>query len=131
MLELKPAICFSLQQILTEAICPSLATDTWLLWPLVTRCIHFRPVCSILALTCGSYVAGLFNGQLTSGPSHRARIPSTANIAVAEGALIGSALDMEQAVFYRRTAVTSGAPEHLVMALFFLSTVFSAWRLRT
>ncbi|MDP2435527.1 MAG: hypothetical protein Q8P67_07275 [archaeon] len=51
------------------------------------------------------FVAGVFNGNETvQQPSHRARIPSTAalNLSSQGLSLVGSALDMESAVFERK-----------------------------
>lgn len=59
------------------------------------------------------YIAGVFNGLSSKDPSHRARLPSPLSITVqAPGAvLIGALLDMERAVYYRRTQVDTAVIE--------------------
>jgi trehalose/maltose hydrolase-like predicted phosphorylase len=47
------------------------------------------------------YVAGVFNGA--GQTTHRARIPSTNAITLTNAQHVGSALDLERAVFYRRS----------------------------
>lgn len=59
-----------------------------------------------LLAACGcSYVAGVYNGYLTTDPSHRARIPSPFNVQFAGVQGLITALDMEFATYYRRAVV--------------------------
>jgi hypothetical protein len=51
------------------------------------------------------YVAGVFNGFSTITPSQRAQVPSTTAITFnskEQYQLIGSALDLEKAIHYKR-----------------------------
>lgn len=80
--------------------------------------------------TADVFLAGVFNGLSTSAPSHRARVPSTGmvfffvvvctagspntrslavNVAIADGTVFACALDIERAMYLRRSAITSGA----------------------
>eukprot|EP01116_Phalansterium_solitarium_P016178 TRINITY_DN3701_c0_g1_i1.p1 TRINITY_DN3701_c0_g1~~TRINITY_DN3701_c0_g1_i1.p1 ORF type:complete len:702 (-),score=253.28 TRINITY_DN3701_c0_g1_i1:809-2914(-) len=51
------------------------------------------------------YISGVFNGFSSKTPSHRARIPGTLSISVANSTPLGSALDLERGVFYRRSVL--------------------------
>ena len=65
-----------------------------------------------LATQVGSdsvWVSGLFNGYLTSDPSHRARIPATLAVG-APCTPAAAALDMREAVYYRRSYVAPSPP---------------------
>ena len=60
----------------------------------------------------------LRSGFGTTGPSHRARIPSTAGIAIANADRCGSALDVERATFTRRSQLRA-SPDVLVEQTWF------------
>jgi len=53
------------------------------------------------------FVAGVFNGYGTVTPSHRARIPATLAISIVNSTIVASALDIERAIYYRRSLVNS------------------------
>lgn len=55
------------------------------------------------------YLAGVFNGYLTSSPSHRARIASPVNIAVVGAAVGHAGIDFRNATYYRRSLVPFSA----------------------
>jgi len=56
------------------------------------------------------YAAGVYNGYLTSAPSHRARIPATSAFSAPAAATTDCALDVRAATYYRRTAVDPSPP---------------------
>eukprot|EP01114_Cavostelium_apophysatum_P014228 TRINITY_DN3638_c0_g1_i2.p1 TRINITY_DN3638_c0_g1~~TRINITY_DN3638_c0_g1_i2.p1 ORF type:complete len:663 (+),score=121.13 TRINITY_DN3638_c0_g1_i2:160-2148(+) len=51
------------------------------------------------------YIAGVYNGLNSVTPSHRARIPATTAINITNAQPIGSALDLERGIFYRRSMI--------------------------
>ena len=55
------------------------------------------------------WVAGIFNGYLTSDPSHRARLPATAAVE-APGVPGPAALDVREATYYRRSYLDPSPP---------------------
>ena len=52
-------------------------------------------------------MAGVFNGRNSTGPSHRARIPSTNSVNITNGNLFAAALDVERAAYFRQWNVGS------------------------
>eukprot|EP01113_Clastostelium_recurvatum_P039091 TRINITY_DN5929_c0_g1_i2.p1 TRINITY_DN5929_c0_g1~~TRINITY_DN5929_c0_g1_i2.p1 ORF type:complete len:711 (+),score=173.12 TRINITY_DN5929_c0_g1_i2:162-2135(+) len=52
------------------------------------------------------YISGVFNGLNTRDPSHRARIPATLAITVAESTPYACALDLQNGIYYRRSTVS-------------------------
>jgi len=61
------------------------------------------------------YVAGVFNGFSDQAPSHRAAFPATLSVA-AETTVIGSALALDTATFYRRSQLTEIQPPKTLCA---------------
>lgn len=55
------------------------------------------------------WVAGIFNGYLTTDPSHRARVPAT-NAVAAPGRPAGAALDVREATYFRRSYLDPSPP---------------------
>eukprot|EP00048_Salpingoeca_helianthica_P015014 m.224641 g.224641 ORF g.224641 m.224641 type:complete len:696 (-) comp16518_c0_seq1:156-2243(-) len=54
------------------------------------------------------YIAGIFNGEATKAPSHRARVPSPLSYAVRGGdPARPAALDIERGIYFRRTTFGS------------------------
>ena len=62
-------------------------------------------------LTGTMYLAGVFNGLSNSTPSHRAAIPSPANIHLPPRGMrfTGAALDLRNGAFYNRTVCVTGS----------------------
>jgi len=52
------------------------------------------------------YVGGVYNGLSSLTPSHRARIPATLAIATPQTSITATALDLERAIYYRRSQGT-------------------------
>ncbi|KAH3765729.1 protein-glucosylgalactosylhydroxylysine glucosidase [Pelomyxa schiedti] len=58
-----------------------------------------------------TYVSGVYNGEATSAPSHRARIPGTSSISITNAVDPIYALDLECAVFLKRSTVQGASVE--------------------
>jgi trehalose/maltose hydrolase-like predicted phosphorylase len=71
------------------------------------------------------YVAGVYNGLHTRDPSHRARIPSTNAISIANATLVACAIDLAEAIYYRRL-VWNGHSEILIEQRFYAHRLYSS-----
>lgn len=59
------------------------------------------------------YLSGIFNGYLTSTPSHIARVPATNAFAAPGGSVVAAGIDVLNATYYRRSVLApraAGAP---------------------
>jgi len=75
----------------------------WLKCPNLLACASIP---SSLQITSGDlFVSGVFNGYLTTTPSHHARLPSPANINVVGGTVVAAGLDLINATYIRRSII--------------------------